>query len=252
MTETLSVEVLDLTKQFGRFVAVDHISFKVYDGEIFGFLGANGAGKTTTIKMLCGLMLPSSGQGWVEGLDIYSQTEAIKQSLGYMSQKFSLYDDLTVQENLSFYGGVYGMAPRQLVQACERTIVRMGLQPYLKRMTRELPTGWKQRLALSCAILHEPKILFLDEPTGGVDPISRRQFWQIIYQLAEMGTTVFVTTHYMDEAEYCNRLSIMHEGRIIALGSPQALKDQYQLATMEQVFIHLVNQAGLENRMRTA
>jgi ABC-2 type transport system ATP-binding protein len=240
MEKSYSVEVQDLTKQFGRFIAVDHISFNVYDGEIFGFLGANGAGKTTTIKMLCGLLLPTSGEGRVEGLDIFSQSDAIKQNIGYMSQKFSLYDDLTVQENLRFYGGIYGMSAVALAKASEETITSMGLQGHLKKMTRAIPTGWKQRLALSCAILHQPKILFLDEPTGGVDPISRREFWEIIYHLADAGTTVFVTTHYMDEAEYCNRLSIMHDGRIIALGSPQELKERYQKPNIEDVFIELV------------
>jgi len=235
-----SVEVLDLTKQFGDFIAVDHITFNVFDGEIFGFLGANGAGKTTTIKMLCGLMLPSSGQGRVEGLDIYTQSEVIKRNIGYMSQKFSLYDDLTVEENLDFYGGIYGMTADDLASAREATILRLDLRAHLKKMTRDIPTGWKQRLALGCAILHRPKILFLDEPTGGVDPISRRTFWDNIHQLADSGTTVFVTTHYMDEAEYCNRLSIMHDGRIMALDSPQALKRARRQSTIEQVFIDLV------------
>jgi ABC-2 type transport system ATP-binding protein len=185
-------------------------------------------------------LLPTSGMGRVEGLDIFSQTDAIKQSIGYMSQKFSLYDDLTVQENLRFYGGIYGMSSADLAKASEATISSMGLQEHLKKLTRTIPTGWKQRLALSCAILHNPKILFLDEPTGGVDPISRREFWEIIYHLADAGTTVFVTTHYMDEAEYCNRLSIMHDGRMIALGSPRELKERYQKADIEDVFIELV------------
>ncbi len=243
MDKNYSVEVTDLTKQFGHFLAVDHISFQVHDGEIFGFLGANGAGKTTTIKMLCGLLLPTSGQGQVEGLDIYTQTEAIKQIIGYMSQKFSLYDDLTVAENLRFYGGIYGMKAGQLTVACESLCDEMGLRPHLSKLTRSIPTGWKQRLALSCAILHQPKILFLDEPTGGVDPISRREFWDIIYRLAEQGTTVFVTTHYMDEAEYCNRLSIMHDGRIVAMGSPAELKQRYHKNTIEDVFIDLVKRS---------
>lgn len=242
MDRTLSVQVQDLSKTFGKFVAVDHISFKVYDGEIFGFLGANGAGKTTTIKMLCGLLLPTSGSGYVEGLDIFKQTEEIKRIIGYMSQKFSLYEDLTVEENLHFYGGIYGMSDKDLRQACVRTSTCMGLGDHLKKMTRSIPLGWKQRLALSCAILHNPKILFLDEPTGGVDPISRRDFWDVIHQLASEGTTVFVTTHYMDEAEYCNRLSIMHDGRIIAMGSPTELKQTYQEPTIEEVFIKLIRQ----------
>jgi ABC-2 type transport system ATP-binding protein len=240
MDRAFSVQVQDLTKTFGKFVAVDHINFQVYDGEIFGFLGANGAGKTTTIKMLCGLLLPTSGSGFVEGLDIFKQTEEIKRIIGYMSQKFSLYEDLTVEENLRFYGGIYGMGEKELRQACERTSTCMGLGDHLKKMTRSIPLGWKQRLALSCAILHNPKILFLDEPTGGVDPISRRDFWDVIHQLASEGTTVFVTTHYMDEAEYCNRLSIMHDGRIIAMGSPTELKQTYAEPTIEDVFIKLI------------
>lgn len=240
MQPTYSVEVQDITRRFGPFVAVDHISFKVEDGEIFGFLGANGAGKTTTIRMLCGLLLPTSGQARVEGYDIYTQTHEIKQVIGYMSQKFSLYDDLTVSENLAFYGGIYGLGRAELDKAVQNAMSTIDLSPFMNKLTRDMPVGWKQRLALTCAILHKPRILFLDEPTGGVDPISRREFWNLIYDLADGGTTVFVTTHYMDEAEYCNRLSIMHNGRIIALGSPQALKNEYQKNTIEDVFIHLV------------
>ncbi len=240
MQPTYSVEVQDITRRFGQFVAVDHISFQVEDGEIFGFLGANGAGKTTTIRMLCGLLLPTSGQARVEGFDIYTQTHEIKQVIGYMSQKFSLYDDLTVAENLAFYGGIYGLGRAELDKAVQNAMSTIDLSPYMNKLTRDMPVGWKQRLALTCAILHKPRILFLDEPTGGVDPISRREFWNLIYDLADGGTTVFVTTHYMDEAEYCNRLSIMHNGRIIALGSPQALKNEYQKNTIEDVFIHLV------------
>lgn len=240
MQPTYSVEVQDITRRFGPFVAVDHISFKVEDGEIFGFLGANGAGKTTTIRMLCGLLLPTSGQARVEGYDIYTQTHEIKQVIGYMSQKFSLYDDLTVAENLAFYGGIYGLGRAELDKAVQNAMSTIDLSPFMNKLTRDMPVGWKQRLALTCAILHKPRILFLDEPTGGVDPISRREFWNLIYDLADGGTTVFVTTHYMDEAEYCNRLSIMHNGRIIALGSPQALKNEYQKNTIEDVFIHLV------------
>lgn len=240
MQPTYSVEVQDITRRFGPFVAVDHISFKVEDGEIFGFLGANGAGKTTTIRMLCGLLLPTSGQARVEGYDIYTQTHEIKQVIGYMSQKFSLYDDLTVAENLAFYGGIYGLGRAELEKAVQNAMSTIDLSPFMNKLTRDMPVGWKQRLALTCAILHKPRILFLDEPTGGVDPISRREFWNLIYDLADGGTTVFVTTHYMDEAEYCNRLSIMHNGRIIALGSPQALKNEYQKNTIEDVFIHLV------------
>lgn len=240
MENYFSVEVENLTRTFGDFVAVDHITFQVRYGEIFGFLGANGAGKTTTIRMLCGLLLPTSGKGKVANFDIYSQTEQIKQNIGYMSQKFSLYEDLTVRENLEFYGGIYGLTNHELRIAKEEAVRSTGLGDHLDKLTRDIPLGWKQRLALSCAILHQPKILFLDEPTGGVDPISRRNFWSLIYDLADGGTTVFVTTHYMDEAEYCNRLSIMHDGKIIALGSPQELKQQLGKKTIEEVFIELV------------
>jgi ABC-2 type transport system ATP-binding protein len=240
MNNNYSVVVEELTRQFGSFVAVDHITFRIKFGEIFGFLGANGAGKTTTIRMLCGLLLPTSGKGSVADFDIYTQTDDIKQNIGYMSQKFSLYEDLTVAENLEFYGGIYGLSKSELKAASETIIESIHLQEYLHKLTRDIPLGWKQRLALSCAILHKPKILFLDEPTGGVDPISRREFWNLIYDLAENGTTIFVTTHYMDEAEYCNRLSIMHDGKIIAIGSPQELKQSYQKEFIEDVFIDLV------------
>ncbi len=241
-TNHFAVQVEELTRLFGNFVAVNHISFQVRRGEIFGFLGANGAGKTTTIKMLCGLLQPTSGRGLVAGFDIFSQSDQIKQRIGYLSQKFSLYEDLTVAENMEFYGGIYGLDPHQFARAREKTVASTGLKDHLNKLTRDIPLGWKQRLALSCAILHQPDVLFLDEPTGGVDPISRRQFWKLIYELAEKGTTVFVTTHYMDEAEYCNRLSIMHDGKIIALGSPQELKTNFHQKTIEQVFIHLVKQ----------
>ncbi len=240
MNNNYSVTVEELTRQFGSFVAVDHITFQVKYGEIFGFLGANGAGKTTTIRMLCGLLLPTSGKGSVANYDIYTQTDNIKQNIGYMSQKFSLYEDLTVAENLEFYGGIYGLNKNDLKTARDAIIETIHLQAHLDKLTRDIPLGWKQRLALSCAILHRPKILFLDEPTGGVDPISRREFWNLIYNLAKNGTTVFVTTHYMDEAEYCNRLSIMHDGKIIAIGSPQELKQGYQKKSIEDVFIDLV------------
>jgi ABC-2 type transport system ATP-binding protein len=237
---SISVEVEELTRRFGSFTAVDGISFQVRDGEIFGFLGANGAGKTTTIKILCGLLLPSSGRGSVEGYDIATQSEEIKKHIGYMSQKFSLYDDLTVRENLEFYGGIYGLSGDDFKRALEKAAEFTDLGPHYDRMTRDIPLGWKQRLALTSCLLHRPKVLFLDEPTGGVDPISRREFWRLIYELAEAGTTVFVTTHYMDEAEYCNRLSIMHEGRIAAVGSPQELKRRFGKKTIEDVFIGLI------------
>ena len=240
MENEFSVKVEELTRTFGDFVAVDHASFQVYKGEIFGFLGANGAGKTTTIKMLCGLLMPTSGTAYVSGFDIYKQTEEIKQNIGYMSQKFSLYEDLTVAENLEFYGGIYGLNNHELKIARNQAVHSTGLGDHLHKLTRDIPLGWKQRLALSCAIMHQPKILFLDEPTGAVDPISRRNFWSLIYDLADNGTTVFVTTHYMDEAEYCNRLSIMHDGKIIAIGSPRELKQDYHKETIEDVFIDLV------------
>ena len=240
MTSSYSVEVEHLTRRFDRFTAVDDISFQVRDGEIFGFLGANGAGKTTTIRMLCGLLLPTSGRGLVEGFDIATQSEEIKSHIGYMSQKFSLYDDLTVHENLEFYGGIYGLSGDAFRRALEKSAIFTGLKTHYGRMTRDIPLGWKQRLALTCSLLHQPKVLFLDEPTGGVDPISRREFWRLIYELAEAGTTVFVTTHYMDEAEYCNRLSIMHEGKIAAIGSPQELKKRFEKKTVEDVFVDLI------------
>ena len=237
---SISVSAENLTRRFGSFVAVDNISFEVNEGEIFGFLGANGAGKTTTIRILCGLLLPSSGHGWVGGFDILTQTEQIKQHIGYMSQKFSLYQDLTLRENIMFYGGVYGLAHNELREKCTETLESMEITEHADRITRDIPLGWKQRLALSCAILHKPKILFLDEPTGGVDPISRREFWHLIYQLAEASTTVFVTTHYMDEAEHCHRLSIMHEGKIVAIGAPAELKEKHGKSSVEEVFIELV------------
>jgi ABC-2 type transport system ATP-binding protein len=221
---SFAVEVEDLVKTFGDFVAVDHIHFQVKKGEIFGFLGPNGAGKSTTIRMLCGLLLPTSGKGKVAGFDVMKEPEKIKQAVGYMSQKFSLYDDLTVTENLHFFGGIYGLSG-SLQKKRENEILEMiGLQDSLDRITRTLAVGSKQRLALGCAILHEPSILFLDEPTSGVDPISRRNFWSLIQQMGEKGVTTFVTTHYMDEAEYCGRLALIYQGRVIALGTPSELK----------------------------
>lgn len=221
---SIAVEVEDLVKAFGDFVAVNHIRFEVKRGEIFGFLGPNGAGKSTTIRMLCGLLIPTSGKGKVAGFDLMDESEKIKQVIGYISQKFSLYEDLTVIENLHFFGGIYGLAgPRQRER--ESMILEMiQLKERRNQMTRTLPVGWKQRLALGCSILHEPSILFLDEPTSGVDPISRRDFWNLIQQMAERGVTTFVTTHYMDEAEYCDRLALIYEGRVIALGTPSELK----------------------------
>jgi len=218
------VEVEDLVKKFDSFVAVDHIHFQVGKGEIFGFLGPNGAGKSTTIRILCGLLMPTAGKGTVAGFDVMKEPEKIKQAIGYMSQKFSLYDDLTVIENLHFFGGIYGLSgSSQRVREGE-VLEMIGLQDLQDRITRTLAVGWKQRLALGCAILHEPSILFLDEPTSGVDPISRRNFWSLIQQMGEKGVTTFVTTHYMDEAEYCGRLALIYQGRIIALGTPSELK----------------------------
>ena len=221
---TFVVEVEDLVRTFGSFVAVDHIHFQVEKGEIFGFLGPNGAGKSTTIRMLCGLLLPTSGKGKVAGFDIMKEPEKIKQAIGYMSQKFSLYDDLTVAENLHFFGGIYGLSGSFQRKRENEVLEMIGLRDSQGQITRTLPVGWKQRLALGCAILHEPSILFLDEPTSGVDPISRRNFWSLIQEMGGKGVTTFVTTHYMDEAEYCGRLALIYQGRVIALGTPSELK----------------------------
>ena len=218
-----AIEVKELSKRFGRFTAVDRVSFQVSAGEIFGFLGSNGAGKSTTIRMLCGLMLPTSGQAWVNGMDVTQSPEKVKTGIGYMSQRFSLYDDLTVIENIRFFGGIYGLR-RGLVRRVAKALAMADLSGHAERMTGELPGGFKQRLALACALLHTPSIVFLDEPTGGVDPISRRHFWRLINNLSEQGITVFVTTHFLDEAEYCHTLMLIHQGRIIAGGTPEQLK----------------------------
>lgn len=236
-----AVRTEGLTKRFGPFTAVKDLSLEVKRGEIFGFLGANGAGKTTAIRMLCGLLLPSSGRGEVAGLDVWKDNEAIKRHIGYMSQRFSLYEDLTVAENIEFYGGVYGLNRQALRAKTEELLADLAIAEQADRLAGELPLGYKQRLALGCALLHDPQIIFLDEPTAGVDPEGRRNFWQLIYQLAEAGKTVFVTTHYMDEAEYCHRVSIMYQGEIIALDTPEALKRTYQKSNMEEVFVHLVD-----------
>jgi ABC-2 type transport system ATP-binding protein len=220
----LAVSVRELTRRFGDFVAVDRVTFDVLEGEIFGFLGPNGAGKTTTIKMLTGLLAPTSGSGRVAGYDIRAESEAIKQRIGYMSQLFSLYGDLSVDENITFFGGLYGVAGTVLDERRDWALAMSGLAEHRRRLTAELPLGWKQRLALGCAVLHQPPILFLDEPTSGVDPLSRRRFWDLIYALADRGTTIFVTTHYMEEAEYCHRLALMNRGRLIALDRPPALR----------------------------
>ena len=232
-----------LTKKFGEFTAVDHISFDVHKGEIFGFLGANGAGKTTAMRMLCGLSLPTSGEAAVAGFDVYKETEKIKKSIGYMSQKFSLYEDLTVKENMQFYGGIYHMTDKFIKEKTAGILEQLHLQKEANTLVKSLPLGWKQKLAFSVAIFHEPGIVFLDEPTGGVDPVTRREFWNMIYRSADMGTTIFVTTHYMDEAEYCNRVSIMVDGRIEALDSPTQLKRTYESASMDEVFLKLARKA---------
>ncbi|HEY9489910.1 MAG TPA: ABC transporter ATP-binding protein [Chryseosolibacter sp.] len=238
------IQTQKLTKQFGDFFAVDEISFEVNRGEIFGFLGANGAGKTTAMRMLIGLSKPTSGKATVAGFDVYRETEMIKKNIGYMSQKFSLYEDLTVLENIRFFGGIYGLPGKVLRQKSERLIEQLGLQSERKKLVGGLPLGWKQKLSFSVAVLHDPRIVFLDEPTGGVDPVTRRQFWDMIYAETLKGMTVFVTTHYMDEAEYCNRVSIMVDGKIKALGSPAALRAQTNAASMDEVFYKLARQAS--------
>ena len=232
-----------LTKKFGGFIAVDAISFEVYKGEIFGFLGANGAGKTTAMKMLSGLSLPTSGKASVAGFDVYRENEMIKKNIGYMSQKFSLYEDLTVKENIRFYAGIYGMSNKFIKEKTALMLKELQLDSEADRLVKALPLGWKQKLAFSVAIFHEPHIVFLDEPTGGVDPVTRREFWSMIYQAAATGITVFVTTHYMDEAEYCNRVSIMVDGRIDALDTPQQLKKSFNAHTMDEVFLKLARKA---------
>jgi ABC-2 type transport system ATP-binding protein len=243
MEQSWAVEVKDLTKCFGDFCAVDHVSFSVPRGEIFGFLGPNGAGKSTTIRILCGLLVPSSGRAFVRGLDVAAAPEQVRKNIGYMSQKFSLYDDLTVEENIDFFSGIYRV-PRALRRERKEHALRMaGLEERRGALTRTLAGGWKQRLALGCAILHRPPILFLDEPTSGVDPIARRAFWALIYQLSDAGHTVFVSTHYMDEAEYCHRLALMYRGKIVALGAPGVLK----VALQSQVLMNLESSDPLES-----
>lgn len=232
-----------LTKKFGNFTAVDHISFEVEKGEIFGFLGANGAGKTTAMRMLCGLSIPSSGTGLVAGFDIAKQSELVKKNIGYMSQKFSLYDDLKVWENIELFAGIYGMNDAEITQKTNDLLKKLNFENERNKLVKSLPLGMKQKLAFSVSIFHQPKVVFLDEPTGGVDPITRRQFWELIYDASDMGITVFVTTHYMDEAEYCNRVSIMVDGRIEALDSPANLKKQFSANNMDEVFQQLARKA---------
>lgn len=244
MMQDRAIDVENLTRKFGDFTAVNRISFDVKSGEIFGFLGANGAGKTTAIKMLNGLLIPTSGEARVSGLDVYTESEKIKKSIGYMSQKFSLYDDLTVIENIRFFGGIYGIPGKELQMKSTELIESSGLSDVQKKKVGGLPLGWKQKLAFSIATIHRPTIVFLDEPTSGVDPVTRRQFWELIYESAESGTTVFVTTHYMDEAEYCDRISIMVDGKIEALDTPAALKQSHRAESIEEVFIKLARSSN--------
>lgn len=241
------ISVQGLTKKYGDFTAVDHISFDVRRGEIFGFLGANGAGKTTAMKILIGISRPTSGNVTVAGYDIYRDTERIKQSIGYMSQRFSLYNDLTIKENIEFFGGIYGLSSKTIRDKSGELVEKLGLHNSFNKPISTLPMGWKQRLAFSVAILHDPRIVFLDEPTGGVDPVTRRVFWNMIYEAAHRGVTLFVTTHYMDEAEYCNRISMMVNGRIEALDTPERLKERYATDSMNDVFLKLARkQPGTE------
>ena len=239
MTRTPIISAKNLTKKFGDFKANDDLNFEVYEGEIFGFLGANGAGKTTAIRILCGLSIPTSGEINVAGFDIYKQTEQIKKNIGYMSQKFSLYEDLTVKENIRFYAGIYGMRNGEIKSKTEQLLKKLDFEHAKDKKIKDIPLGWKQKLAFSTAVFHNPKIVFLDEPTGGVDPVTRRQFWDLIYQTAEEGITVFVTTHYMDEAEYCDRVSIMDEGKIVALDTPVNLMKEYKSNNMDEVFLKI-------------
>lgn len=243
MDKPIVIAARDLTKRFGDFVATNAITFDVYEGEIFGFLGANGAGKTTAMRMLCGLSTPTSGQATIAGYDVYKEAEKIKAHIGYMSQKFSLYEDLTVLENIRFFGGIYGLSNQEIKSRSEALIQQLGLEKEVSKLVGSLPLGWKQKLAFSVAIFHDPKIVFLDEPTGGVDPITRRQFWDLIYAAADRGITIFVTTHYMDEAEYCNRISMMVDGYIKALDTPTNLKKQFGSETMDEVFYELARGA---------
>ena len=236
---TAAIEAEGLTRRFGDFTAVDAISFRVERGEVFGFLGANGAGKTTAIRMLTGLLSPSAGEAWVAGHDVYAEPEAIRRSIGYMSQRFSLYEDLRVRENIRLYGGIYGLPDRAIRERGDRLLAELGLEHAAGDLVASIPLGWRQKLAFSVASLHEPEILFLDEPTGGVDPITRRQFWEMIYRAADGGTTVFVTTHYMDEAEYCDRISIMVDGRIGAMGTPRELREEYRVPSIDELFLRL-------------
>lgn len=239
MTNEIVISVHNLVKKFGSFTANENLNFEVFKGEIFGFLGANGAGKTTTIRILSGLSVPTSGDAIVAGFSASRQPEKIKKVIGYMCQKFSLYEDLTVRENITLYGGIYGMSRQMIRERTRELLEKLSFEAWGNKLISSLPLGLKQKLAFSIAVLHEPSIVFLDEPTGGVDPITRRQFWEMIYETASRGITVFVTTHYMDEAEYCDRISIMSDGRIVALDSPQNLKKQYHASSVEEVFVKI-------------
>ncbi|EGV44986.1 ABC transporter ATP-binding protein [Bizionia argentinensis JUB59] len=239
MNKNNVIQAEGLTKMFGDFTAVNAITFEVKKGEIFGFLGANGAGKTTAMKMLIGISTPTSGTAKVAGFDVFTQAEDIKRNIGYMSQKFALYDDLTVKENITFFGGIYGLSRVRIKEKTKELIADLGLEEVANQLVGSLPLGWKQKLSFSVALIHEPKIVFLDEPTGGVDPITRRQFWEMIYRASHQGTTIFVTTHYMDEAEYCDRVSIMVNGKIEALNTPKKLKEQFGVQSMNDVFLKL-------------
>lgn len=242
-TSEKTVVIKNLVKRFGDFTAVDNVSFEVSKGEIFGFLGANGAGKTTAIRILCGLSLPTSGEGSVAGFSIRNQQESIKRHIGYMSQKFSLYSDLKVWENIELFGGIYGLSDKQIAEKTDKMLKALSMEDARDMFVRDMPLGWKQKLAFSIAMVHDPQIIFLDEPTGGVDPVTRRNFWEMIYEAASRGVTVFVTTHYMDEAEYCDRVSIMFDGRIEAIGSPAQLKERYGAKDMDEVFTKIAGRA---------
>ena len=239
MSGEIAIQAQELTRTFGKFMAVDHISLEVRTGEIFGFLGANGAGKTTAMRMFIGLLAPSSGTASVAGHDVYTESEKIKRAIGYMSQRFSLYEDLTIRENIRLYGGIYGLSDREIRTRSQQILTRLAMEQSADLQVRAIPLGWRQKLSFSVALLHRPRIIFLDEPTGGVDPITRRQFWELIYQAAADGTTVLVTTHYMDEAEYCDRISIMVAGKIGAMGTPAELKRQFDTDSMDEVFVRL-------------
>jgi ABC-2 type transport system ATP-binding protein len=238
-----AIDARELTRRFGDFTAVDRITFDIRAGEVFGFLGANGAGKTTAIRMLTGLLAPTGGRATVAGHDVLRETERVKRDIGYMSQRFSLYEDLTVRENIRLYGGIYDLSDRVIRERTDRMLARLGLERAADKFVRAIPLGWRQKLAFSVALLHEPRVVFLDEPTSGVDPITRRQFWELIYDAAGRGTTILVTTHYMDEAEYCDRISIMVSGRIAAMGTPAGLKEQFKVSSIDDLFVRLARPA---------